>query len=59
MFSHCYAFYGGFSLLCARFMFKFILVFFTDVRAALIGVGVIIKGEKTGIEILDKGEENM
>ena len=40
-------------------MFKFILVFFTDVRAALIGVGVIIKGEKTGIEILDKGEENM
>ena len=28
-------------------------------RSALVGVGVIIKGEKSGSEILDKGMSNM
>lgn len=34
----------------------FTCVVLTDVRTALIGVGLVIKDDKSGLTILDKGE---
>ena len=33
----------------------FVFVVFTDVRSALIGVGLVVKDDKSGLSILDKG----
>lgn len=45
-------------LLCCLFCKGnlFASVVLTDVRTALIGVGLVVKDDKSGLTILDKGE---